>query len=160
MPTPAPPSFETNTRTAPPPDWGPPQRAYSCLEATATHPHTAKELCDEQREPDLDLRLETRGRDVLECQGQVHRPAQSDLVDRCRAHRIFGLADLEHRCDQASGRGLPFLDRRAVSARGAARADRRVDALSLYLRGHDLRRQELDHLQCGGAVHSDAGARL
>ena len=41
-----------------------------------------------------------------------------------------------------------------------ARPDRRADALSLHLRGDDVRRPQLDDLQRGDAVHPDARARL
>ena len=87
-------------------------------------------------------------------------PAQSHLVDRCRAYRLFGLADLEHRRDQAAAGRLSLHDRSTVSARGAARPDRLAHAVSLHVRGHDLRRPQLDDLQRVGAVHPDHRARL
>ena len=65
-----------------------------------------------------------------------------------------------HRCDQAAGGGLPLHHRPIVSACSAARIDRLADAVSLHIRGRDLRRQELDDLQRFGAVHSSARTRL
>ena len=108
----------------------------------------------------LDFGMESRGREVLGVQGQIHRPAQSHLVDRCRAYRLFDLADLEHRRDQIAAGRLSLHDRSAVSARGAARADRLAHAISLHVRGHDIRRPQLDDLQRVGAVHSDDRARV
>ena len=41
-------------------------------------------------------------------EGQIHCPTQSHLVDRCRAHRFFGLADLEHRRNQIAAAGFHY----------------------------------------------------
>src|SRR5260370_31880794 len=76
------------------------------------------------------------------------------------AYRIFGLADLEHRRNQVAAGRLSLHDRPAVSAGGAARIDRLPDAVSLHVCGNDVRRPQLDHLQCVGAVHPDARARV
>src|SRR3974390_666966 len=54
------------------------------------------------------------------------------------------LADLEHRRHQAAAGRLPLHDRRALPARRAARPDRLAHALSLHVRGHDVRRPQLD----------------
>src|SRR6185437_5543472 len=95
--------------------------------------HSAqKGILRERAEPDqergLDLRLETRGRTILEFDRQVRGPAQSDLVDRRREHRIFGLADLVDRRHEAAGGGLSLLDRSAVSIGRDPRTDRLADA--------------------------------
>ena len=94
----------------------------------------------------LDFRLESGGRKILGIQRQVDRPPQPDLVDLCRASRLFDLAGLEHRRDQAAAGRLQLHDRPAVPARRDARADRLADALSLHLRGDDVRRPQLDDL--------------
>src|ERR1700690_1791801 len=97
-----------------------PERASMALTcAWLMHRPLRKEIADEQRS-DLDFRMESRGCDVLELEGQSHRPAQSHLVDRRRAYRIFGLADLEHRRDQAAAGRLPLHDRSTVSTGGGA----------------------------------------
>src|ERR1700677_3473927 len=94
-----------------------PERAsmpLTCLRADPpAHRPLRKEIADAHRS-DLDFRMESRGCDVLELEGQSHRAAQSHLVDRRRAYRIFGLADLEHRRDQAAAGRLPLHDRSTV----------------------------------------------
>ena len=119
-----------------------------------------KEISDEIERADLDFRLESRGRDILEFKGQVDRPAQPDLVDRRGAYRIFGLADLEHRRHQIAGGRLPLHHRRIVSAGRDPRPDRLADALSLHVCGDDIRRPQLDHLQRFGALHPDPWSGL
>ena len=99
-------------------------------------------------------------KEFWEFQRQGHRPTQSHLVDRGRASRVFDLADLEHRRNQVAAGRLSLHDRSTVSARGTARIDRLAHAISLYVCGRDVRRPELDDLQCVGAVHSDHRARL
>src|SRR5580698_4201776 len=117
-------------------------------------------IFNEQAEPELDFRMEARGSDVLEQHRQSNRAAQSDLVDRRGACRVFGLADLEHRRHQIAGGRFPLHHGRTVSARGDPRTDRLADAISLHLCGDDVRRPQLDHLQRGGALYTNPWARL
>ena len=99
--------------------------------------------------------LAPRGRGVLGNARQVDRPPQPDLVDRRRASRLFDLAGLEHRRHQAAAGRLSVHDRPALPARRIAGTDRLADAVSLHLRGDDVRRAQLDDLQRHGAVHPD-----
>src|SRR6201987_5243553 len=72
---------------------------------------TTKGRLNERSEHNLDLGLESRSPAFRNLKGKFDRPPQSHLVDRRRAHRVLGLADLEHRCDQAAAGGLPLFDR-------------------------------------------------
>ena len=100
----------------------------------------------------------SRRSEVLGVDGQVHRQAQPDLVDHCRAYRVFDLADLEHRRNQVAAGRLSLHNGPAVSARSAARTNRLADTVSLHVCGHDVRGPELDDFQRDGAVHPDARA--
>src|SRR5207245_9327426 len=73
---------------------------------------------------------------------------------------LFNLAHLEHRRNQIAAGRLSLHDRPTVSARSATRTDRLTHAVPLHLCGDDVWGPELDDLQRGGAVHSDARARL
>src|SRR5262249_491164 len=119
-----------------------------------------KEHTDEEAKFDLDCGLESGGRDVLEIHGQIHRSTKSPLVSFSRPSRFFDLAHLEHRRNQVAAGRLSLHHGPTVPACRAARTDRLADAVSLYVCCYDVRRPELDNFQCGGAVHTDAGARV
>src|ERR1043166_893369 len=98
---------------------------------------SGKEPIDEQAQH-LDFGLAPERRDLLEHHREGSRPTQPHLVDLRRASRVFHLARLEHRRDQAAAGGLQIHDRRTVSVGGAAGPDRLAHALSLHLRGPDF----------------------
>src|ERR1043166_42743 len=114
-------------------------------------PPSGKEPLDEQAQH-LDFRLAPERRGLLEKHRESHSPAQPHLVDLRRASRVFHLAGLEHRRDQAAAGGLQIHDRRIVSARGAAGPDRLAHAAPLRLPRHHPRAPQIAAASLGGAV--------